>query len=147
MKKTVKMPPVIAVIQRPLTCWPEGFKNSWRRKEKRKINKIKGITEKEKADFGFTNFTCFGCDQQGYIKIECPNLVHKGKGQEKKYSKSGKAKKAYIAWKDNDTSSSSSSKEDEEANMCLMVEHHSEASSVSSSISMNYENYTTLLQE
>jgi len=73
--------------------------------------------------------------------------VHKGKGQEKKYSKSGKAKKAYIAWKDNDTSSSSSSKEDEEANMCLMVEHHSEASSVSSSISMNYENYTTLLQE
>jgi len=71
---------------------------------------------------------------------------HKEKGQEKKNRKNGRAKRVYIAWEDNDTSSSFFSKEDEEANLCLMVGHQSEASTVTSNISTNYENYSTLLQ-
>ena len=72
--------------------------------------------------------------------------MNKKKGLEKKNKKSGKEKRAYIAWEDDDRSFSCSSREDEEANMCLMVGHQSETSSVSSSISMNYENYSTWLQ-
>jgi len=84
--------------------------------------------QQKKSDFGSSNFTCFGCVKQGHIKVKCPNLVHKEKDLEKKKSRSEKAKRAYIAWEDNDTSSSSLSKEDEEANLCLIVEHQFEVS-------------------
>jgi len=45
--------------------------------------------------------------EQGYIKAECPNNEVKQK-EDFKREKKGKAKKAYIAWDDNDVSSSSS---------------------------------------
>jgi len=57
----------------------------------------------------------------------------------------GKARRAYIAWQDNDDlSSSSSSKEDEKANLCLIAKKESETSSVSSNTSINFENYSQL---
>ena len=60
--------------------------------------------------------------------------------------KKGKARRAYIAWQDNDdSSSSSSSKEDEEANLCLMANEESETNSVCSSTSANFENYSQLV--
>jgi len=58
--------------------------------------------------------------------------------------KNKKQRRAYIAWEDNDTSSGSSSDKEEEANLCMMAGHESD-SSVSSSISFTYENYSTLL--
>jgi len=64
----------------------------------------------------------------------------------KKFEKKGKARKAYIAWQDkDDSSSSSSSKEDEEANMCLMAKEDSETNNVSFNTSVNFENYSQLL--
>jgi len=100
----------------------------------------------KKYDSSSTKFTCFRCGKHGHIKVEFPNLLNKEKGQEKRSSKVGKSKSAYIAWEDNDISSSNSSKEEEEAYMCLMTGQQSEVSSVSSNISMNSENYSTLLQ-
>jgi len=43
------------------------------------------------------------------MKVNCPSLVNKEKAQERKSNKSGKGRKAYIAWEDNATSSNSSS--------------------------------------
>jgi len=52
------------------------------------------------------------------MKAECPNK----EGKEKKSSKKGKSKKAYIAWDENEVSSPSfSSSEDEKSNLCLMA--------------------------
>jgi len=64
------------------------------------------------------------------------------KGCYKKYKKKGKSRRAY----NDDSSSSSSSKEDEEeANLCFMAKDESESSSVSSCTSINFENYSQLL--
>jgi len=79
------------------------------------------------------------------MKVDCPSLVNKEKTQEKKGNRSGKGKKAYIAWEDNVTSSNSSSHEDVEANLCLMVGDNSEASSMNSNTSFNSTNYSSLL--
>jgi len=57
-----------------------------------------------------------------------------------------KLKRVCIAWQDNDISSSSSSSNgDEEANLCLMAKGESETSSVSYNTSINFENYSQLL--
>ena len=64
--------------------------------------------------FNSTNYTCFRCGKQGDIKVDCPNNEINERGATKKFKKKGKARRAYIAWRDNDDSSSSSSaKEDE----------------------------------
>jgi len=55
------------------------------------------------------------------MKVDYPSLVNKEKTHEKKSNKSGKSRRAYIAWEDNDTSSNNSSHEDVEANLCLMA--------------------------
>ena len=65
---------------------------------------------------------------------------------EKKRSKYGKSRKAYIAWEDNDTSSNSSSHEDVKAHLCLIPGQNSEVSSMNYSTSFNSENYSSLLQ-
>jgi len=97
---------------------------------------------KKVNEFNSTNCTCFGCGKQGHIKVECPSNVSKEKGSYKKYKKKGKSRRAY-----NDVSSSNfSSKDDEEANLCFMVKEESESSSVSSSFSINVENYCQLLE-
>jgi len=90
--------------------------------------------------------TCFGCDKQGHMKADCPNLVNKEKTIEKKNCKDGKGKRAYIAWEDNASSSSSSSQEDIEANLYLMAGKNFEVSSENFSTSFNNENYSSLLQ-
>jgi len=54
-----------------------------------------------------------------------------------KRKKKGKAKKAYVAWDDNDVSSSSSL-DDEEANLCLLVSVTSSVNSTSSSKGTTY---------
>ncbi|XP_068491974.1 uncharacterized protein [Phaseolus vulgaris] len=61
-------------------------------------------------------------ENSGHIKTDFPNNESKERGASKKFEKKGKAKRAYIAWQDNDVSSSrSSSNGDEEANLCLMA--------------------------
>jgi len=101
---------------------------------------------KKLNDFNANNYTCFGCGKQGHIKAYCPKNESKEKGQGKKFEKKGKSKRAYIAWQDNDVSSSSSSSNgDEEANICLMAKEESDTSNVSSSTSINVENYNQLL--
>jgi len=76
-----------------------------------------------------SNFNCYGCGEIGHVKADYPNAR---KGKEKKGKKVFKKKK----WEDNDSSSSSSSsnssESDEEANMCLIVDHDSSDSEVSS---------------
>jgi len=52
--------------------------------------------------------------------------------------KKGKAKKAYIAWDDNDVSSSSSS-DDEKANLCLLASLTSSMDSTSTSKGTTYD--------
>ena len=69
----------------------------------------------------------------------------KDKAPEKKNNKSGKTRRAYIAWEDNATSSSCSSEEEIEANLCLMAGRDSEVSSTESSDSFNSTNYNTFL--
>ena len=84
---------------------------------------------KKTSDFNPNNYTCFGCGEQGHMKAEYANK----EGKEKKSSKKGKSKKAYIAWNENEvSSSSSSSSEDEKVNLCLMAEGENDSSSVSS---------------
>jgi len=101
---------------------------------------------KKVNEFNSTNYTCFGCGKQGHIKADCPNNESKEKGANKKFEKRGKARRAYIAWKDNDDSSLiSSSKEDEGANLCLMEKKHSKTISVSYNTSVNFEKYSQLL--
>ena len=56
----------------------------------------------------------------------------------KKREKKGKAKKAYIAWDDNDVSSSSAS-DDEEANLCLLASITSSVDSTSTSKGTTYD--------
>jgi len=77
---------------------------------------------KKTSDFNCNNYTCFGCGEQGHIKVDCPNK----ESNEKKSSykkKKGKSRRAYIAWDENEvSSSSSSSSEDEKANICLIAE-------------------------
>jgi len=63
--------------------------------------------------------------------------VKKDKGANKKFEKTGKARRAYIAWQDNDdSSSSSSSEEDEETNVF---------DGISSNTYVNFENYSQVL--
>jgi len=58
------------------------------------------------------------------------------------YKKKDKSRRAYNDY----SSSSSSSKDDEEANICFMVTEESDSNSVSSSSSINIENYSQLLE-
>jgi len=91
-------------------------KNSWDKNLPSNRYNSKKVNE-----FNSTNYTCFRCGKQGHIKADCPKNESEEKRANKKFEKRGKARRAYISWKDNDdSSSSSSSKEDEEANMCLM---------------------------
>jgi len=94
----------------------------------------------KKPNSSSTKFTCFVCGKQGHVKVDCLNLINKEKTHEKKSSKSGKGKKAYIAWENNDTSSDSSSHEDIKANLCLMAGENSKVSSANFSTSFNSTN-------
>ncbi len=100
---------------------------------------------KKLNDFNTNKYTCFGCGEQRRIKVDFPNNENKERGASKKGEKKGKAKRAYIAWQDNEVSSSSSSSGDEEANLCLMAKGESDISSVSSNTSIKFENYNQLI--
>jgi len=101
-----------------------AYKEIWKVLEEEQSGQestIKRYNSKKVNEFNSTNYNFVGCGKQGHIKVECPNNESKEKGANKKFEKRGKARRACIAWKDNDDSSSiSSSKEDEEANLCLM---------------------------
>ena len=84
---------------------------------KKKSQASKRYGSKNPSDFNINKYTCYGCGEQGDIKAECPNNEIKERADFKN-EKRGKAKKAYVAWADNEVSSSSSSN-DEEANLCL----------------------------
>ena len=92
---------------------------------------------KKPSEFNSNKYTCYDCGEQGHIKAECPNNEVKEKGDFKR-EKKGKAKKAYIAWDDNDVSSSSSS-DDEEANLCLQALVTSSMDSTSTSKGTTYD--------
>jgi len=98
---------------------------------------------KKLNDFNSNKYTCFGCGEHVHIIADCPN--NENKERSKKGEKKGKAKKAYITWEDNEVSSSSSSSGGEEANLCLMAKGESVMCSVSSRTSINFENYSQLL--
>jgi len=100
----------------------------------------------KKPEFGSSKFTCFGCGKHDHIKVDCPSMTNKDKGQEKKSNRVGKTRRAYIAWEDNDTSWSNSLQEEIEVNLYLMAGEKSEVNSVNSSASFNSENYNSLLQ-
>jgi len=95
---------------------------------------------KKRNDSNSNKYTCFGCSEQGHIKVDCPNNENKERGASKKGEKKGKAKKAYIGWQDNEVSSSSSFSGDEEANICLMAKEETDVNT-----SINFENYSQLL--
>jgi len=109
----------------------------------RKFSKFlkKRYSSKKLSDFNFNKYTCYGCGEQGHIKAECPNNEIKERADFKN-EKRGKAKKAYVAWDDNEVSSFSSS-DDEEANLCLRA---SVSSGMSSSSSIKGNNYYQLLE-
>jgi len=102
--------------------------------KKRQASKRYG--SKKLSEFNTNKYTCYGCGEQGHIKVECLNNEVKEKADFKK-DKKGKAKKAYIAWDDSEVSSSSSS-DDEEANLCPKVSVSSSMSSTSSTKGNNY---------
>jgi len=112
---------------------------------KSRLKNQQGKRGKNKFDSGSTKFVYFGCGKQGHMKVECPSIATKDKAPEQKNNKSGKTRRAYIAWEDNATSSSCSSEEQIEANRCLMARRNSEVSSTESSASFNSTNYSTLL--
>jgi len=74
--------------------------------KKRQASKRYGF--KKRNEFIVNKYTCYVYGEQGHIKAECPNNEVKEKADFKK-EKKGKAKKAYVAWDDNEVSSSSSS--------------------------------------
>ena len=115
------------------------------KKNNNKNQSFNRYNSKKLNDFNSNKYICFECGEQWHIKADCPNNENKERGASKKCEKKGKAKKAYIVWQDNEVSSSSSSSGDEEANLCLMVKEETDVSSVSSSTSINFENYNQLL--
>jgi len=115
------------------------------KKNSNKNNSSNRYNSKKLNDFNSNKYTCFGCGEEGHIKLDCPNNESKKRVASKKGEKKGKAKRAYIDWQDNEVSSSSSSSANEEANICLMAKGESDTSSVSSSTSINFENYGQLL--
>jgi len=118
--------------------------NKFLKKNNNKNQSFNRYNSKKLNDFNSNKYTCFGCGEQGHIKVDCPNNENKERGASKKGEKKGKAKKAYIAWQDNEVSSSSSSSGDEEANLCLMAKEETDVSSVSFNSSINFENYNQL---
>ena len=108
------------------------------KKRNNKSDSFNRYDNKKPTEFNTNKYTCFGCGEQGHIKTECPNKKRKNF---KKHEKKGKSRRAY-----NDDSSSSSSSDEEEANLCQMTRQESDTSSVSSSSSINVENYSQLLE-
>ena len=102
----------------------------------RKRQASKRYGSKKPSEFNSNNYTCYGCGEQSHIKADCPNNEIKEKRDFKK-EKNGKAKKAYVAWDDNDVSSSSSS-DDEEVNLYFLASVTSNMSSTSSSKGTTY---------
>jgi len=107
------------------------------RKFSKFLRKSKRYDSNKSIEFNYNKYTFYGCGEQGHIKFECLNNEVKEKGDFKR-EKKGKAKKAYIAWDDNDVSSSSSS-DDEEANLCLLASVTSSVDSTSTSKGTTYD--------
>jgi len=72
-------------------------------KMKNRLKNQQGKRGKNKIDSGSTKLVCFGYGKQGHMKVECPSIAAKDKAPEKKNNKSGKTRRAYIAWEDNAT--------------------------------------------
>jgi len=116
--------------------------NKFLKKNSNKNHSPNRYNSKKLNDFNSNKYTCFGYGEKGHIKVDCPNNESKERVTSKKGEKKDKAKRA---WQDNEVSSSNSSSGDEKANLCLMAKGESDMSSVSSSNSNNFENYSQLL--
>ena len=110
-------------------------KEMWNTLEEHHKNPRSALMEKEESS---AESLSSESKKKGHVKTKCPN---RRKRNFKKHEKKRKSRRAY----NNDTSSSSSSDE-EEANLCLMTRQESDTSSVSSSSSINVENYSQLLE-
>ncbi|XP_073220723.1 uncharacterized protein [Cicer arietinum] len=95
------------------------------RKIQRMLNRRgqnRGPPQKEKIDK--SQITCYGCNNMGHYKTECP--LNKRNSRKFPY----KNKSMMITWDDSDESSSEQEKE-EEANLCLMAKSENEKVSIS----------------
>ena len=115
--------------------------NKFLKKNSNKNQSSNRYNSKKLDDFNSNKYTCFGCGELGHIKVDFPNNENEERGAKRK----GKAKNAYTAWQDKEVSFSNSSSRDKEANLCLMAKEEIDVSSISSSTSINFENYNQLL--
>jgi len=70
------------------------------KKNRNKDSNKERYGNKKTSDVNANIYTCYGCGEQGHIKVECPNKEKKSSKKEKK----AKSKRAYIAWDENDVS-------------------------------------------
>ena len=102
MKSTMMKSPGDCSDMENLNLLTKRFKKSIKMQGKVKNQQSKRYNKK--PEFGSSKFTCFGCGKHDHIKVDCPSMTNKDKGQEKKSNRVGKTRRAYIAWEDNDTS-------------------------------------------
>jgi len=58
-------------------------------KRNNKYQSFDRYNSKKLNDFNFNKYTCFGCGEQGHIKVDCPNNENKERGASKKREKKG----------------------------------------------------------
>lgn len=118
------------------------FKRFLRNKGKARQN----FTLQKKAKGESTSYvpTCFNCKKKDHIRSKCHQIQKKNDKMEKRPQGDKKARKAYIAWEDNDMDSSDESN-DEEVNLCLMANHEDIDDEVTDDKNFNELSYDDLL--
>jgi len=69
-----------------LSLLSKKFSKFLKRNRNKESNKER-YGNKKTSDFNPNNYTCFGCGEQGHIKVECPNKEGKEKKSRKKEKK------------------------------------------------------------
>jgi len=65
------------------------------KKKNNKNHTSNRYSKKKSNDFNTNKYTCFGCGEQGHIRVDCSNNENKEKVEIKKSEKKGKAKKEH----------------------------------------------------
>ena len=135
------MTQVNAMMVKLSTCSQGNLTSSWRRTTKIKISHQTGTIARMLINLIIQTILVLDVVNRVTSSLDVQAMWAKRKRGYKKHEKKGKSRRAY----NDDSSSSSSSKEDEEVNLCLMAKEESISSSVTSSTSINFENYSQLL--